>query len=563
MTIGLRQFGCFLLVEVVQEGSSGPIWRAVRLGESGIEHLQVQLLKTSLTASESFVENLSEAVKRAVGHPRESTAAVYELGVVGREYYLAGAITKGQPYQRLLDRCDALSLKPPISLLNHIAVQSLMAIDEAFGEGPSTAWVGSSDTGSIWINYDCTVQLGWDALTTFEPNQIDDWLALRAQKITEIVEVLGTALVKAGQGAPGGGVSQEMSLWLRDALSAGETKMTPAALAEGLRAVADPLSDEDATLFGSVFSREQAVERAKERSLIQQLEAMPHGARKVIARANSQIIVNHRRVARTVDLAHVPVAETPMNALYHGDLSHLDMARLLYRYALAKVNGKLEIQGEPGLVTMNWKDGALLRLRSHAPGHTIIDFMVGKGLVDAETLAEQGLHSDADEGALIQTIVGRGQIGHHELFEAMQTYAQQNLMALLDRSQAAYVFTGESMDTRFSFAPEAPITAIMNEALMSRVTDHRIDAFLAPHDKAILVRLEHRTLPFGDLRLTTRQLRVWNAVTTGLTLSEQLLRLTAIPGVNRSFAARMVTLMERLDFLEFQPVEEADAVLSG
>ena len=72
---------------------------------------------------------------------------------------------------------------------------------------------------------------------------------------------------------------------------------------------------------------------------------------------------------------------------------------------------------------------------------------------------------------------------------------------------------------------------------LARTPQNQIDNFISTHTNDRLSSLEHRFL-LSDIRLGTRQLRVWNSVSDGLTVSEQLNRLTALPGIDSTYASR-------------------------
>jgi hypothetical protein len=61
-------------------------------------------------------------------------------------------------------------------------------------------------------------------------------------------------------------------------------------------------------------------------------------------------------------------------------------------------------------------------------------------------------------------------------------------------------------------------------------------------------RCDHKLISPEDLQLSTKQLRIWNAVAHGLPIAEQLGRVLSIPGVDEADAYQVLFLMERLDF---------------
>ena len=551
MVPGLRQFGRFLLIEEMGDGRFGKIWRAVRMETQGVEHLFLQKLAVGLTKSETFVQDLASAVQAAVDAPRDAQCPVFELGVVGPQHYLAGRLPEGQTLQRFLDRCATLNLPVPAALIVDIAIQCLKVLAPLGHDRASPTWFGAFELDNLWLGYDGRVSLGWDGLALLGSNRASSPQVFAQRGAARVVDMLGNALVGGRPSAAASALPTGLSEWLRTALGTAENTVDVNALIVDLETLTPSMRDEDRRFVETVFSRDRAVDAARADSANRQIKAMPMGARKVIARAAAQVLINHQRERAVVKVEHVPDVTPPSDALFHGDLKGLDVSRLLYRYAVARVNGRLDVQGPPGTVSIEWQDGQVRRVRAVARGQCLKTFIIGKEIATKEELSEVGATTWHNEGSLVQTIVQTGRVGHHEVLEAFQAYCRQTLTDLVGRERGAYVFVGEAGEASFSYGPTTSLYAIINEGLMSRVSADRFTAFIRPKLGHRLQRMTHHHITTGDLRLTTRQLRVWNAVESGSTVDGQLLRLTAIPGVDRDYACRVLTMMERMDFVRF------------
>ena len=302
-------------------------------------------------------------------------------------------------------------------------------------------------------------------------------------------------------------------------------------------------------MLESVFKRERAVEQAKERSQKQQLASIPDGARRIISQSSMQVLAMGAPRLKAFKVAAVQRVEIPEHALYQGDVSGIDLPRLIYRYAVTRVTGQLQLHGASGHVDIHWVDGTIVRTRAHAQGSRLADYIADRGLVSRDDLVTAGLSDETDESALIKGVVALGRVGYHALLDALQAYSSDTLLALCGREKGPYFFSGEMVEQTFTFSPNQSIFALLNHGIMARTPQNQIDNFISTHTNDRLSSLEHRFLKLSDIRLGTRQLRVWNSVSDGLTVSEQLNRLTALPGIDSTYASRVIAMMHQLDFL--------------
>ena len=72
------------------------------------------------------------------------------------------------------------------------------------------------------------------------------------------------------------------------------------------------------------------------------------------------------------------------------------------------MTGRLEIQGSPGLVSLDWNAGKILRVSTDQSGRRLIDYVVEMALTDADALSALEVDRHTDETTLIQAIVGQG-----------------------------------------------------------------------------------------------------------------------------------------------------------
>ena len=90
--------------------------------------------------------------------------------------------------------------------------------------------------------------------------------------------------------------------------------------------------------------------------------------------------------------------------------------------------------------------------------------------------------------------------------------------------------------------------ALINEGVCRRMALDEIKAHFDSRDQTPFFRCDHKVISPEDLQLSTKQLRIWNAVGHAPAIVEQLGRLMSIPGVDEADVYQVLFLMERLDF---------------
>ena len=556
MNPGMIQFGPFLLFEQRHQGQQGLFWHGVNVHQDGFQSMLVQQLKSNWVNHENMVNDLILVTESFSKDQKKALCPIYEMGMIGKDYYIAGHVPPGHTIGRLLARCNALQLAPSISLLAHLAAQALAAIDDFFSSG-ERVYAAQFDVENLWIDYAGHLRVGWDGLTVFDARD-SRHEHQQSQAIDAVVDWFGTALIDANKLRASHVIPEDISEWLRRALSRDSKKISAAQLTEELLAVSPPFDAGDLAMLESIFKRERAVEQAKKRSQKQQLSSIPIGARRVISEARGQILALGASHPQKFNVAHVQRVEIPEHALYQGDVCGLDLPRLIYRYAVTRVTGQLQLHGPSGHVDIHWLDGTIVRTRAHSKGERLADYIAEQGLVSHDALVTAGLSKETDEGALIKGVVALGRVGYHEILDALQKYSSEVLLKLCGRETGPYFFSGELVEQTFTFEPHQSVFALLNHGLMARTAQTQIDRFIRVHKDDRLSRLDHRFLNLSDVRLGTRQLRVWNSVSDGLTMSEQLNRLTAIPGIDTLYASRVLAMMHQLDFIALSPPENAN-----
>ena len=125
----MRQFGRFLLTEKLSRTSVGTLWRAVQVWEDGFEHTFIEQLDTKLTNHQDFIERLTKMATFISGESTSRLAALDELGMHERRYYLSGQLPDGQRLSDVIARCESLDYLFPVEAAVRIAQSRFKTLD--------------------------------------------------------------------------------------------------------------------------------------------------------------------------------------------------------------------------------------------------------------------------------------------------------------------------------------------------------------------------------------------------------------------------------------------------
>ncbi|MGK0358081.1 MAG: serine/threonine protein kinase [Bradymonadia bacterium] len=142
------------------------IFRARRFGAAGFQkELVIKKILPHLADNDDFVRMFIDEAKLAVTLQHNNIVQIFDLGAVGREYFIAMEYVAGKDLLNLLIRCTHLRIRVPQKLCIHISMEILRALEAAH-----TAVDARGDLlniihrdvspSNVLINYGGTVKLG-------------------------------------------------------------------------------------------------------------------------------------------------------------------------------------------------------------------------------------------------------------------------------------------------------------------------------------------------------------------------------------------------------------------
>jgi serine/threonine protein kinase len=127
-----QQFGRYVLQERIAVGGMAEVFRATSESLAGFEKvLAIKRLHARHTEDENFVRMLLDEARIAATLHHSAIAQIYDVGVVGSNYYIAMEFVHGQSIYDLLKAVFAKDTFVPIAVAVHIVIEVLSALHHA------------------------------------------------------------------------------------------------------------------------------------------------------------------------------------------------------------------------------------------------------------------------------------------------------------------------------------------------------------------------------------------------------------------------------------------------
>lgn len=166
MNLEPRKFGKYLLLDRIGTGGMAEIFRARQFGAAGFQkQLAVKKILQHLADSDEFVRMFIDEAKITVALQHANVVQIYDLGSVGREYFIAMEFIAGKDLLNLLIRCTQLRIRVPHKLAVFIIIEVLKGLEAAHnavdGRGrPLEIIHRDVSPSNVLISYDGEVKIG-------------------------------------------------------------------------------------------------------------------------------------------------------------------------------------------------------------------------------------------------------------------------------------------------------------------------------------------------------------------------------------------------------------------
>jgi serine/threonine-protein kinase len=233
---------------------------------------------------------------------------------------------------------------------------------------------------------------------------------------------------------------------------------------------------------------------------------------------------------------------------FSGEFDRRDFPRLLYRYAVTRATGRMHLETGTKRKEIFWRKGRPEYVTSNLRSELLGEYLVDRRLISRARLNEALSALSDFGGRLGDALVHMKLLTPHDLFNALSSQVKAKLLEVFGWTGGRYAFfRGEH--TQAQIVPlELGAYALINEGVCRRLALDEIKAHFDRRDAVPFYRCDHKYVTPEDLQLSTKQLRIWNAVSHGRPIVEQLGRLLSIPGVDEADVYQVLFLMERLDF---------------
>jgi serine/threonine protein kinase len=126
------RFGRYRIVERLNAGGMGEVYRAVALGTAGFaKPVVIKLIHRTHAANPNLVQRFVNEAKILTNLSHRNVVQVLDLGKVDDQYFIALEFVDGADLRRLLERCAALKKWPSRAISVFITIEVLRGLDFA------------------------------------------------------------------------------------------------------------------------------------------------------------------------------------------------------------------------------------------------------------------------------------------------------------------------------------------------------------------------------------------------------------------------------------------------
>jgi len=238
----------------------------------------------------------------------------------------------------------------------------------------------------------------------------------------------------------------------------------------------------------------------------------------------------------------------PREPDFQGGFARRDFPRIVYRYAVCKATGRMNLEAGSKRKEIFWRHGRPEYVTSNLRSELLGEYLVDRRLVSRARLNEALATLSDHGGRLGDALVHLKLLTPHDLFTALSSQVKAKLLEVFSWTSGRYAFYRGEHTTAQIVPLELGAYALINEGVCRRLALDELKGHFDSREQLGFFRCDHKVISPEDLQLSTKQLRIWNAVGHGPPIHEQLGRLLAIPGVDEADIYQVIFLMERLDF---------------
>jgi serine/threonine protein kinase len=238
---------------------------------------------------------------------------------------------------------------------------------------------------------------------------------------------------------------------------------------------------------------------------------------------------------------------------FNGAFDKRAFPRLLYRYAAVKATGRMHLETGTKRKEIFWRRGRPEYVTSNLRSELLGEYLVERRLISRQRLNEALTSLSDFGGRLGDALLHLELLTPHDLFTALAAQVKAKLLEVFSWPDGRYAFFQGEHTTAQIVPLELGAYALINEGVTRRMAIDDIKAHFDGREHLTFVRQDHKVITPEQLQLSTKQLRVWNAVGHGVPIAEQFGRLVSIPGVDEGDVYQVLFLMERLEFARLDP----------
>ncbi len=236
---------------------------------------------------------------------------------------------------------------------------------------------------------------------------------------------------------------------------------------------------------------------------------------------------------------------------YYGKIAEVSFAKLFYRLAIAKENGRLLLK-RPGVrKDIFIRQGMPEFVDSNLPTERLGEYLISHNVITSQQRDQAVKAMQGFSGRLGDTLVGLRILEPHRLFESLQEQVREKILEVFSWTAGEYsFFTGQLYEGEVMPLKVGSYALIVEGIRKYAADDVLKNRYRSTIDKAVK-RIENRYLSLANLNLSAREQRVVDCVDGERSVRELLMRAGAGRDDFEKEVYRVLYILDELEMLAF------------
>jgi serine/threonine-protein kinase len=210
--------------------------------------------------------------------------------------------------------------------------------------------------------------------------------------------------------------------------------------------------------------------------------------------------------------------------LYEGPVSRLRVPQLMYELCIQRAVGKLKLLQGSILKEVYFQNGMPVHLNSNIKSELLASVMLQRNMLQPKTLQAALAYTKERGGKLGDALVSMGLLKPHDLYRVLELQFRQRFLEVFTWRSGWYEFYEGHPAPSDTIPINDDAVQLLMGAVRAQYDLATLKEIFHAHLDRILVLQQNPHITHHNLRLNSRELRIYTYLETGITLRETLER---------------------------------------